>query len=163
MTSSRYAAQILSLLIVAVLAVFVPRAAAASDKSPVPPVNTADGIGVKGYDPVAYFVAGRPTPGIELYTYQWKGVTYRFASAEDREKFKTNPEKYVPQYGGYCAYAMSIDRIADIDPARWAIVNNKLYLNNNYLSFHLWSLDEKGNIASADHYWPLYPKKVVGE
>jgi hypothetical protein len=163
LTSSKYAAQVFSFLIVAILAGFVPRATAASDKRPVPSVNTADGIGVKGYDPVAYFVAGRPTPGIDLYTYQWKGVTYRFASAEDMEKFKANPEKYLPQYGGYCAYAMSIDRIADIDPFRWAIVDNKLYLNNNYLSFHLWSLDEKGNISSADHYWPVYPKKAAGE
>jgi hypothetical protein len=90
-------------------------------------------------------------------------VTYRFSSAEDREQFKANPTKYLPQYGGYCAYAMSIDRIADIDPSRWEIVNNKLYLNNNYLSFHLWSLDKNVNIVSAEHYWPLYPKKAVGE
>jgi YHS domain-containing protein len=118
---------------------------------------------VKGYDPVAYFVAGRPIPGVELYTYRLRGVTYRFASAEDREKFEANPEKYLPQYGGYCAYAMSVDRIADIDPSRWAVVNNKLYLNNNYLSFLLWSLDKDGHIASADHNWPLYPKKAAGE
>jgi hypothetical protein len=58
---------------------------------------------------------------------------------------------------------MSINRIADIDPSRWAIVNHKLYLNNNYFSFHLWSLDKSGNITSADRHWPLYPKKVVGE
>jgi hypothetical protein len=90
-------------------------------------------------------------------------VTYRFGSSEDREKFKSDPEKYLPQYGGYCAYAMSINRIADIDPSRWAIVNNRLYLNNNFLSYHLWSLDEKGHIASADRYWPLYPKKAFGE
>ena len=163
MRSSRYAAQVVSLLIVALFASFAARAMAGPQKSPVPAVNTADGMGVKGYDPVSYFAVGHPTPGADLYTYQWKGVTYRFASAEDREKFKANPEKYLPQYGGYCAYAMSIDRIADIDPVRWAIVNNKLYLNNNYLSFHLWSLDKNGNISSADHYWPLYPKKVSGE
>jgi len=163
MTTSRYAARVVTLLIVSLFASFAPRATAASQKSPVPAVNTEEGIGVKGYDPVAYFAVGRPTPGINLYTYKWRGVTYRFASAEDREKFKADPEKYLPQYGGYCAYAMSIDRIADIDPSRWAIVNNKLYLNNNYLSFHLWSFDKNGNIASADHYWPLYPKKAISE
>ena len=160
MTRSRYA---VPLLIVALFMGFAARAPAGPQKSPVLAVNTADGIGVKGYDPVAYFVAGRPIAGIDLYTYQWSGVKYQFASAEDREKFKADPEQYLPQYGGYCAYAMSIDRIADIDPSRWAIVNNKLYLNNNYLSFHLWSLDKNRNIASADHYWPLYPKKPVGE
>jgi YHS domain-containing protein len=163
MTSSRYAAQVVSLLIVAVFAGSATRATAGPQKSPVPAVNTADGIGVKGYDPVAYFVAGRPIAGVDLYIYRWTGVTYRFASTEDREKFIADPDKYLPQYGGYCAYAMSINRIADIDPSRWAIVNNKLYLNNNYLSFHLWSLDKSGNIAAADHYWPLYPKTTAGE
>jgi hypothetical protein len=163
MTSSRYVAQVVPVLVVALFVGYAPRAIAASQKLPVPAVNTADGVGVKGYDPVAYFVAGRPTPGVDLYTYRWKGVTYRFASAADRDKFKANPEKYLPQYGGYCAYAMSINRIADIDPSRWAIVNNKLYLNNNYLAYHLWSLNKNGNIASADRYWPLYPKKAVSE
>ena len=160
MTRSRYA---VPLIIVALVVGFAARVTAGPQKSPALAVNTADGIGVKGYDPVAYFVAGRPIAGVDLYTYRWGGVKYRFASAEDREKFKADPEQYLPQYGGYCAYAMSIDRIADIDPSRWAIVNNKLYLNNNYLSFQLWSLDKNRNIASADHYWPLYPKKPVGE
>jgi YHS domain-containing protein len=137
--------------------------AAASEKAAVPAVNAASGIGVKGYDPVAYFTAGRPTPGLEQYTYRLKGVTYRFASAEDREEFKAAPEKYLPRYGGYCAYAMSLDRIADIDPSRWEIVNHKLYLNNNYLSFHLWSLDKDRNIASANRNWPSYPKQPEGE
>src|SRR5271163_2170977 len=141
-------------LVIVLLAGFAVPMAAASEKAAAPAVNAADGIGVKGYDPVAYFTAGRPTPGLEQYTYRLKGVTYRFASAEDREEFEAAPEMYLPQYGGYCAYAMSLDRIADIDPSRWAIVNHKLYLNNNYLSFHLWSLDKNRNIASADHNWP---------
>jgi hypothetical protein len=90
-------------------------------------------------------------------------VTYRFGSAENLARFKSDPEKYLPQYGGYCAYAMAIDRIADIDPSRWAIVEGKLYLNNNYLSYHLWSLNKSGNISSADRNWPFYPKKAVSE
>ena len=162
MNSSRYARRLVLLLIVALFG-FVGRATAGPQKSPVTAVNTTDGVGVKGYDPVAYFIAGRPIAGVDLYTYRYMGITYRFASAQDRENFKADPQKYLPQYGGYCAYAMSIDRIADIDPSRWAIVNNKLYLNNNYLSFHLWSLDKEGHIASADHYWPLYPKTVVAK
>jgi YHS domain-containing protein len=163
MTGSKYLARVSSLLVIAIFAGFVGRAAAESQKSPIPAVNTREGIGVKGYDPVAYFTLGRPTAGVDQYSYRWMKVTYRFASADDREKFKSDPEKYQPQYGGYCAYAMSINRIADIDPSRWAIVNHKLYLNNNYLSFHLWSLDKSGNIASADRYWPLYPKEAFGE
>ena len=137
-------------------------ALAASD-SPVPAVNAKGGIALKGYDPVAYFTNGAPTKGLEQYSFAWKGVTYRFASAENLEKFKADPEKYLPQYGGYCAYAMSLDRIADIDPSRWAVVNGKLYLNNGFVAEKLWSLNKSGNIVSADRNWPLYPKKATGE
>ena len=161
MTSFRRAELVLALLVVALLA--ARSGSAASDKSPVTAVNAARGTGVKGYDPVAYFTVGQPIPGEDQYAYRWKAVTYRFASAQNRERFRTDPEKYLPQYGGYCAYAMSINRIADIDPSRWAIVDGKLYLNNNYLSYHLWALNKSGNIASADRNWPLYPKKPVGE
>jgi YHS domain-containing protein len=136
-------------------------ALAGSAASPVPAVNAQDGFAVKGYDPVAYFTVGQPTKGADQYTYRWKGVTYRFASAENLQHFRADPEKYLPQYGGYCAYAMSLDRIADIDPYRWAIVGGKLYLNNGYLAQDLWSLNKSGNIASADQNWPLYPKKAV--
>lgn len=129
-----------------------PRAA------PVSAVNTTNGVALKGYDPVAYFIAGRATAGIEEYTEHWKGVTYRFASGENRDRFRVDPEKYLPRYGGYCAYAMSLNRIADIDPARWAIVEGKLYLNNGRLSQTLWSVDKSGNIASADRNWDVFPK-----
>jgi YHS domain-containing protein len=149
-----------------VIVLFMARpgsALAASEKTPVAAVNTAGGTGVKGYDPVAYFTLGQPTPGLDNYSYRWKGVTYRFASADNLKRFKADPQKYLPQYGGYCAYAMSINRIADIDPSRWAIVDGKLYLNNNYLSYHLWSLNKNSNIGAADRNWPLYPKKALGE
>jgi len=150
MTSVRRAALVLALLIVTLLAARPGFAMAASAKLPVDAVNASGGAGVKGYDPVAYFTVGQPTPGVDQYTYRWKGVTYRFASAANVKRFRTDPEKYLPQYGGYCAYAMSINRIADIDPSRWAIVDGKRYLNNNYLSYHLWALNKSGNIASAD-------------
>ena len=117
-------------------------------------------LAIGGYDPVAYFTNGQPTKGSTKYSFQWKGVTYRFASAENLQRFKADLEKYLPQYGGYCAYAMSLDRIADIDPYRWAIVGGKLYLNNGFIAQDLWSLNKSGNIASADHNWPLYPKKA---
>lgn len=133
-----------------------------SPPSPVPAVNTADGLGIKGYDPVAYFTQGRPTPGVDQYAYRWNGVTYRFAYLDNLERFKTNPDEYLPQYGGYCAYAMSLDRIADIDPSRWAIVDGKLYLNNGFISQSLWSLNKNGNIASGDRNWPQYPKTAIG-
>ncbi len=163
MARSQRSALVPLVLAITLFAGLVGSAVADSKKFPAPAVNAANGIGVKGYDPVAYFTLGRPVVGLDEYTYQWKGVTYRFASAENLARFKADPEKYLPQYGGYCAYAMSINRIADIDPSRWAIVDGKLYLNNNYLSYHLWSLDKSGNIASADRDWPLYPKKPAGK
>jgi YHS domain-containing protein len=147
-----------TLVAVAVLAGVRGSADAGSSTSAVPAVNATDGVGLKGYDPVAYFIMGQPAKGADEYNFRWKGVTYRFASPENLETFKADPEKYLPQYGGYCAYAMSLNRIADIDPSRWAIVDGKLYLNNGYVAQTLWSVNTRGNIASADHNWPLYPK-----
>jgi len=151
------------LLAVIGLIVGIAGSAAAGSDSPVPAVNAKEGIALKGYDPVAYFLNGAPTKGSDQYSFAWKGVTYRFASTGNLEKFKADPEKYLPQYGGYCAYAMSLDRIADIDPSRWAIVNGKLYLNNGFVAEKLWSLNKNGDIESADRNWPQYPKKAVGE
>ena len=123
----------------------------ASAASPIPAVNTENGWAIKGYDPVAYFTTGKPTPGMAQFTTTYKGATYRFASAENRARFIAAPEKFVPQYGGYCAYAIALNKIADIDPDEWAIVDDKLYLNNGFLAQSLWSLDRSGNIAKGDH------------
>jgi len=87
-------------------------------------------------------------------------VTYKFASAENQSRFKADPEKYLPQYGGYCAYAMSLDRIADIDPNKWAIVDGKLYLKNGLIAQSLWSQNKSAHIASGDRNWQLYPKNA---
>jgi YHS domain-containing protein len=151
------------LLAVALLVSLSGVAAGNSPMSPVAAVNAMNGIGLKGYDPVAYFMTGKSTPGVDGYTYHWKGVTYRFASAENQDRFTAQPEQYLPQYGGYCAYAMSLNRIADIDPDRWAIVEGKLYLNNNLWAHGLWSLNKSGNIAAADRNWTTYPKTGEGE
>ena len=125
---------------------------------PIAAVNTTHGLALKGYDPVAYFTMGKPTPGMDEYVYPWNGARYRFASAKNQKLFAADPGKYLPEYGGYCAYAISINRIADIDPTEWAIVDNKLYLNNNTLSQTLWSLNKHGRIASGDRNWAALPK-----
>jgi len=146
------------LVVVLGLIVGIAGPAAGGAVAPVPAVNAQEGIGLKGYDPVAYFINRAPTQGSEQYSYVWKGPTYRFASEENLQRFKADPEKYLPQYGGYCAYAISIDRIADINPSRWAIVNGKLYLNNNFFSQSLWSLNKSASIISGDRNWSAYPK-----
>jgi YHS domain-containing protein len=161
MTYSKCITIVFILLASAVFAGLPGSAMAGSSASPVAAVNTTDGLALKGYDPVAYFTDGQATKGVDQYSFQWKGVTYRFASAENLQRFKADPDKYLPQYGGYCAYAMSLDRIADIDPSRWAIVGGKLYLNNVFLAQHLRSLNKSGNIASADRNWPQYPKEAA--
>src|SRR6201984_3331446 len=153
MASSKCLTIVFLIVATAVYVALPGSAAADSSAAPVAPVNTTDGLALKGYDPVAYFTDGQPTKGEDQYSFQWKGVTYRFASAENLQRFKADPEKYLPQYGGYCAYAMSVNRIADIDPARWAIVEGKLYLNNNRVSYGLWALDKSGNIAAGDRSW----------
>jgi len=135
----------------------------AAARSPVVAVNAVNGLALKGYDPVAYFITRKATPGRDGYTLRFNGATYRFASAENRARFAAAPQMYAPQYGGYCAYAMAIDRIADIDPERWAIVDGKLYLNNNRFVHALWTVNKSGNIVAADRHWAGFPKVTDAE
>ena len=144
------------LLAVSLLWLFVTGWALAG--SPIAPVNSEHGLAIKGYDPVSYFTTGKPTQGLTRFSTSYKGITYLFASAENRNLFVEMPEKFLPQYGGYCAFAIALNQIADIEPDQWAIVNNKLYLNNGFLAQTLWSLDKAGNIARGDQNWPLVPK-----
>jgi YHS domain-containing protein len=162
MNGSRRLALIAGFIGVSLLLAFSGPTSAGS-VPPVAAVNTSDGIALKGYDPVAYFTENQPTRGLDEYVYRYNGVTYRFVSAQNLKRFRADPDKYLPQYGGYCAYAMSLDRIADIDPKRWTIVDGKLYLNNGYFSQTLWSLSRSGKIVAADRNWPLYPKKASGQ
>ena len=141
---------------ICLLSLFVASAAYAA--SPIAAVNTEHDLAIKGFDPVSYFTDRKPVRGSAQFSTSYKGVEYRFVSAEHRDRFLAEPEKFVPQYGGYCAFAIALNTIADIDPDEWAIVNDKLYLNNSFFSQKLWSLDKSGNIAHGDRNWPLVPK-----
>ena len=127
-------------------------------QGPIPAVNTENSLAVKGYDPVAYFTQENPTPGDEAYSLRWRGAVYRFASRTHLELFQAEPDRYQPQYGGYCAYAMAVDRLADINPDRWSIIDGRLYLNANRLAQFLWVINPKDNIESADQHWSSFPK-----
>lgn len=119
------------------------------------PVNTTFfGVAIKGYDPVAYFTDGQPVEGDSDFSLEWHGATWHFASAAHRDLFKSAPEKYAPQYGGYCAWAVSEGHTAGIDPAAWAIVDGKLYLNYNREIQAKWAADQLAHIAKADQHWP---------
>src|SRR5262245_31702746 len=113
---------------------------------------------VGGYDPVAYFEEGKAVPGKKEITETWKDVTWRFASEKNRDTFKADPEKYAPQYGGYCAWAVSQGYTAKGDPRAWSIVDGKLYLNYDLGVKKTWEKNPKGNIEKADTNWP----KVLG-
>ena len=86
-------------------------------------------IAIRGTDPVAYFTQGGPVAGSADFTHTWNNATWQFSSAENRDLFASNPEQYAPQYGGFCAWAMSQGYTASIDPSAWKIVDGKLYLN----------------------------------
>ena len=144
------------LLAAAGLAVAIaPQALAAK-----PPVYTGtfSKVAVSGYDPVAYFTAGKPVEGSKEFVASWKGAEYRFASAANRDRFKADPARYAPQYGGYCAWAVSQGYTASADPQVWKIVDGRLYLNYDASVGRKWAADIPGHIAKANANWP----KVLG-
>lgn len=109
---------------------------------------------IAGYDPVAYFVKEMPVKGMEAFTYTWKGVKWCFSSEKNKKTFESNPEAYAPQYGGYCAYAVSQGYIAKTDPQAWKIVDGKLYLNYNPSVQNKWERDQVAYIKLANDNWP---------
>ena len=124
------------------------------------PVNTNwRGLAIKGYDPVAYFTDSKPVEGDSDYTFKWMDATWRFASAEHRDMFAKDPEKYAPQFGGYCAWAVSQGDTAGIDPDAWKIVDGKLYLNYSKDIQEKWLKDIPGNIKKAEENWPKLKDK----
>jgi hypothetical protein len=125
---------------------------AAAQKAPV--YSTFLGGAIQGYDPVAYFTEGRPVEGSRQFTHQWNGATWRFASAGNRDRFAQTPEKYAPQYGGYCAYGVANGYAVKIDPAAWSVVDGKLYLNYDHAVQADWKKDVSGYIRRADANWP---------
>ncbi|MBL9207538.1 MAG: hypothetical protein JNN01_20825 [Opitutaceae bacterium] len=134
--------------------------AASSARAEKPVNSTLFGVAIKGFDPVAYFVEGKPRQGESAYTVEWQGATWRFVSAEHRDAFKAAPENFAPQFGGYCAWAVSQNYTANTDPENaWKIVNGKLYLNYNREVQKKWELDVPGNIAKAEANWPKLLKK----
>ncbi|MGD1924778.1 MAG: YHS domain-containing (seleno)protein [Paracoccaceae bacterium] len=112
------------------------------------------GTAIDGTDPVAYFTEGRPVEGSSDFTHEWNGAVWRFSSAENRDLFIADPAKYAPQYGGYCAWAVSQGYTASTDPDAWKIVDGKLYLNYNKDVQSTWEEDIPGHIASGDANWP---------
>lgn len=113
----------------------------------------ANDVAIQGYDPVAYFTDAKPTPGSADFTATYKNAIYHFSSAENRDLFRADPSAYAPQYGGYCAFGVTVEKKLDTDPEAWKIVDNKLYLNLNKDVQKRWLTDVPGYIANADDIW----------
>lgn len=117
------------------------------------PVNASGGLGIKGYDPVAYF-SGGAKKGSSSISAKHDGVTYRFSSEANKAKFQSNPAKYLPAYGGYCAWGLSQGYKAPIDPQAFTVHGGKLYLNYSKSVRANWNKDRSGHIKTANMNWP---------
>lgn len=113
-----------------------------------------DGVILDGYDAVAFFTDAKPVQGSAKFTTNYNGAIYWFASAEHKAAFDANPAKYAPQFGAYCAYAVSQGRTAPIDVDTWSIVEGRLVVQHNARAVKLWNADPPGLLKLADKYWP---------
>jgi hypothetical protein len=138
---------LVGLMALALLALTVPVLAKES-------LYTSGGLALSGYDAVAYFSDGKPVKGHPEYAIQWGGARWQFATAANRDAFVTSPGRYVPQYGGYGAYAVSKGYTASADPMVWRIVEDRLYVNYSKSVQGLWEQDIPGNIVKANGNWP---------
>ena len=111
-------------------------------------------LAVGGYDAVAYHTQGKPAAGTDEFTHTWKGAEWRFSSKDNLEAFVKDPEKYAPQYGGYCAFAVAHKGLSPGDPRHWRIVDGKLYLNVDASVQTKWNKDHLAFIKRGDSNWP---------
>ena len=138
-------------LVAAVFLLALPAAALAK-----PEINQSfiGSVAIESTDPVAYFTEKKAVEGSSEYIHRWKGAQWRFKNAANRDAFAAQPEKYAPQFGGYCAWAVSRGYTAEIDPEAWTVHKGKLYLNYSKGVQAEWSNDISGNIAKGENNWP---------
>jgi YHS domain-containing protein len=119
-----------------------------------------DGAAIRGHDPVAYFKEGKPVKGSAEHRFEHKGSVFQFASKANRDAFAAEPDRYAPQYGGFCAFGMASGYKAAIDPAAFTVRDGKLYLNYNRDVQKQWSADVPGHVAKADRNWPTVSRQT---
>jgi len=110
----------------------------------------ASGVAIRGTDTVAYFTQGKPVAGTDEFTTEWQGATWKFVSQEHVDLFVANPEKYAPQFGGYCAYGVFKGQLVKVEPENWTIIDEKLYLNFNSSIQRTWEQDPQRYIEAAE-------------
>lgn len=111
-------------------------------------------LALTGYDPVSYFSGSRPSKGKPEFTAQYRGLTYQFSSAQNRDAFARSPARFAPQFDGYCAYGVSRGYKVGVDPLAYKVVSGKLYVNYSRSVQRTWSRDIPGYIAKAKKNWP---------
>ena len=111
-------------------------------------------VAINGYDPVAYFTDSKSVMGNKTYSYKWDGAEWYFANKSHQEMFEKNPVKYAPQYGGFCAFGVTKNKLVSSDPNAWQIVDGKLYLCHTKEVHKLWEKDLKNNIKKGDKIYP---------
>ncbi|MEO1640706.1 MAG: YHS domain-containing (seleno)protein [Pseudomonadota bacterium] len=131
------------------VAALAPTASAAE-----PEIYAEGGIAIDGSDAVAYFDGNGPVAGDPAITHDYMGATWQFSTEANRDAFAADPEAYAPQYGGYCAFAVSQGYTASTVPEAWSIVDGKLYLNFSTGVRRRWERDIPGHIAAANANWP---------
>lgn len=107
-----------------------------------------------GHDAVAYFTEGKPVEGLAKYTAVYNDAIYRFSSAKNRDTFKADPDKYAPQYGGFCAFGVTFGKKFDIDGKAFEVKDGKLYVNKNPKVYQAWKKDVPKHISEANNEWP---------
>ena len=143
-------------------AVFAPLALAAE-----PPINTLKnslfggrtGTAINGYDTVAYFTQGKPVKGLDTLAFDWMGAIWKFSTQAHLDLFRASPEKYAPQYGGYCAYGVAQDNLVKVEPDQFTVRDGKLYLNYDAEVQSRWKKDPDGFIRAADAKFQALLKK----
>jgi len=113
-----------------------------------------NGLALQGYDPIGYFTDSKPIKGDPKFAASYKGGTYHFVSAEHKKMFESDPAKYAPQFGGFCGYAASINKLAPIEVEYFQVLHGRLVLQHNEKAWKLWHEDVEGNLKKADANWP---------
>jgi YHS domain-containing protein len=145
----------------AFLTVLVAIATPGWAQNPAESFNTSDGLAIGGYDPVAYFTLDQAVPGDPSITVEYNGVAYRFSTEEHRDLFAANPEQYAPAYGGWCAWAVSRNSLADIDPRAYTVHEGRLYLNYSQILNVRFRLGLEANIERAESNWPSLAEQAA--
>jgi YHS domain-containing protein len=114
----------------------------------------ANGVVLQGYDPVTYFTQGSAVRGEERYKASYKGGTYHFVSDANKKLFKKDPAKYAPQYGGYCAMAVSMGQLEEADPKMFTIHKDKLLVQRNEKAHQMFMANPDALHDKADQQWP---------